>query len=275
MNAERGRVLIGPRPRTSGSWCTSRAPSAVAWMSSSTPSAPSSTARRKAAGEFSRACPEAPRCAMTLGRRASVKPLDHHCNALSHPDAHGRESVTAAGTTEGVYQRGENAGPACPERMAQGDRAAVDVHLGRIEAEFSHAGDRLGSKGFVELDEVEVLDAEPHPRQQLPGRRDRAESHHGGIHPGNGASHDAGKWPGAKSPGRLPAHHRECRRPIVDTARGPGRDGAVLEKGRLHLAQRFHGHARARVLVGAECRLATLAVGYADRNELVGEDAAR
>jgi hypothetical protein len=34
----------------------------------------------------------------------------------------------------------------------------MDVHLGRVELELSNAGDRLGGKGFVELDQIAIRD---------------------------------------------------------------------------------------------------------------------
>ncbi|HEX4575263.1 MAG TPA: glycerophosphodiester phosphodiesterase family protein, partial [Gemmatimonadales bacterium] len=47
------------------SWWTMSVPSTVAWMSSSTASAPSGPAARNAASEFSTSRADAPRCAIT------------------------------------------------------------------------------------------------------------------------------------------------------------------------------------------------------------------
>ena len=73
--SRRGSLRTGA-PRTApigsaaASWCTSRTPSALRRTSSSTPSAPRSRARAKAARVFSGACRHAPRCARTRGRAA-------------------------------------------------------------------------------------------------------------------------------------------------------------------------------------------------------------
>ena len=50
--------------------------------------------------------------------------------------------------------------PLSAERVADRDRPAVDVHLRGIEAELVDAHERLRGEGLVELDQVEVLDAD-------------------------------------------------------------------------------------------------------------------
>ena len=108
--------------------------------------------------------------------RAIVHPLHDRRDPLADADAHRREAVAAAGPAQLVDQHRDQAAAAHPERMAERDRAAVDVDLGRVEPELVDADERLGRERLVELDEVEVLDGDARPlerlaRRRAPGRR--------------------------------------------------------------------------------------------------------
>jgi hypothetical protein len=76
--------------------------------------------------------------------------------------------------------------------MAQGDGAAVHVDLFFGQAELADAAERLGRKGFVQLDEVEVGDGETGAGQGLLGGGDRAVAHGGGVDAGGGHGANAG-----------------------------------------------------------------------------------
>ena len=45
--------------------------------------------------------------------------------------------------------------------MADGDRAAADIHLFLVEPEHADAGQGLRGKGFVNLDQVDVVQLQP------------------------------------------------------------------------------------------------------------------
>src|SRR3954470_12629493 len=77
-------------------------------------------------------------------------------DALPHADAHRRDAVAPAGSAQLVDEHRHQASAARPERMARGDRPAVDVDLVRIEPELVDGHDRLAGEGLVQLDEVEV-----------------------------------------------------------------------------------------------------------------------
>ena len=59
-----------------------------------------------------------------------------------------------------MNQGRENLRAAGAERMAQRDGAAVDVDPRGIELELADAGDGLGGKGLVQLDQVELIDGQ-------------------------------------------------------------------------------------------------------------------
>src|SRR5947199_384588 len=81
-------------------------------------------------------------------------------------------ATLAAATTERSVARAD---PATPDvesqrhgdaearhahRGAHGDRAAVDVDLGRVEVQVGHRRQAHRREGFVELDQVDVVDAD-------------------------------------------------------------------------------------------------------------------
>ncbi len=66
--------------------------------------------------------------------------------------------------------------------MPERDRAAVDVDFLRIEIEFLHAGQRLRRKGFVQLDQVDLVKRESGLLEHLADRRDRADAKQFRLH---------------------------------------------------------------------------------------------
>src|SRR5690349_3678130 len=56
-------------------------------------------------------------------------------DALAYPDAHGRCRAAAAPTAQLVQERGGDPGSGTAQRMADGDRAAVDVDQVFVELE--------------------------------------------------------------------------------------------------------------------------------------------
>ena len=76
-----------------------------------------------------------------------------------------------------IKQRHENARAAGADRMAESNRAAVDVHLRGIEFELFHDGDGLYGKRFVQFDKIDVGAGSIRSlRQQFPNGFHR--SHH-------------------------------------------------------------------------------------------------
>src|SRR3546814_12615227 len=90
----------------------------------------------------------------------SSNPLDHHRDALANADAHGGESVAAAGAVEFFGGGEDEAGAGHAEGVAQRDGAAIGVHVLRIvgEAEAEEDPEGLGGEGFVELAPVHFGD---------------------------------------------------------------------------------------------------------------------
>ena len=148
----------------------------------------------------------------------------------------------------------------------------MNVGLLRVELELSHAGNRLGSEGLVQLEEGDVRQGHARPGQDLPYRGNRAQPHVGGVHPARRVSHDPGERLHAEGGGLGPAHDHEGGRGIVDARRVSGRDGAVLLdecRGKLaHLLEaRVHGP-----LVRIEREGGFVSLRHLDGDDLFGKD---
>src|SRR5437773_789919 len=109
--------------------------------------------------------------------------------------AAGRAAPAGAATCSGVWLRlsRPTGGAGRADRVTDRDATAVDVHaveIARLEAPFASDGKDLGGEGFVQFDEVHVLDPEREPIQHLLGRGDGADAHIGRV--------DAGDRPGAE-----------------------------------------------------------------------------
>src|SRR6185369_15866295 len=115
----------------------------------------------------------------SAGTRCTL-PLDSlhdRRDPLPDADAHRREAPTPAGPDELVAEHRDQPRPAHPERMAEGDRPAVDVDLRRIQTELVDANERLRRERLVQLDQIEVADRDSGPLECLARRRNRSVSH--------------------------------------------------------------------------------------------------
>ena len=91
---------------------------------------------------------------------AALDGLEHRRQALADPDAHRRDPVAAAAAAELVQERGGEAGAGAAERVAEGDRAAVDVEALLVDSELADAGEHLRGEGLVQLDQVDLVELE-------------------------------------------------------------------------------------------------------------------
>src|SRR5690606_41106454 len=80
----------------------------------------------------------------------------------------------------------KNTRAACPDRMAEGDRATIDVYLFNVPAKVPVHGAGLGGESLVRFDEVKILGAPAGLLQRLAARRNGPGAHIGGIDPGLG-----------------------------------------------------------------------------------------
>ncbi len=89
---------------------------------------------------------------------AGLRPLPQAGDALADPDAHGGGRLPAAAPLQLVQQRGGDPGARAAERVADRDRAAVDVDQVRVALELVDHGDRLGRERLVDLEQGQLVD---------------------------------------------------------------------------------------------------------------------
>ena len=184
--------------------------------------------------------------------------------ALAHADAQRRQAVAPAAPAQLVQERDHEARPAHAQRMPDGDGAAVHVHLLGVEPELADDLQALRREGLVQLDEVELARLDAGAREQLPHGRNRADAHDPRIDARDGARHESSERLGAERRGLLRARDHERGGAVVDPARVPGGDGAVLAERGPKRGQLLQRRVRAGMLVARD---------VADRHELVVEAA--
>src|SRR5438552_16475193 len=148
--------------------------------------------------------------------------------------------------------------------MAERDRTAVHVHLLRVEAELADHEEALRRERLVQLHEVDLLERDTGPVEQLPHGRDRADAHHARVDAGNRAADERAERLHAELAGLLLRGDHERCRPVLDPGGVAGGDGASLTEGGLERGEFLGGGVWPRMLVARD---------VADRNELVRETA--
>ncbi len=99
--------------------------------------------------------------------------------------------------------------------MSQGHRAAVDVDLLGIEAEFTIDRQGDGRKRLVDLEQVDVVDRQSCLFQQLPDRVDRRNREPFRCQRRTGITYDTGHRREAQSGSLFFSHDDQCCRAIV------------------------------------------------------------
>jgi hypothetical protein len=178
-------------------------------------------------------------------------------------------AVRREGQLEGVQQGGENARAGAAEGVAEGDGAAVDVHLLLLELEAADDGEGLGGEGLVQLHEVEVVHAEAEARQQLLRRGHRADAHGARVHARRRAAED-GRAHGQTLLLRVGARgDHERSGAVVEGGAIARRDrAAVLLEGGAQLRELLDAGVAPRPFVLADDEGVALALGDGDGHEL-------
>ena len=156
--------------------------------------------------------------------------------------------------------------------MADGDRAAVHVDLGRIPAEALVDRAGLCGEGFIGFDEIEVLHGPAGLLERLAGCRNGARAHDRGIDTGVRPRDDARERLDAALVGFLERHEHHRRRAVVDAGGVRRGNRAFLVEGRTQLRDGLERDAVLDVLVIGNDHVA-LARLDRHRNDLVLEAA--
>src|SRR5690606_20673265 len=154
------------------------------------------------------------------------------------------------------------------------DACSSDLDPGVVvlDTQLAHDGQALGGEGFVQLDDVDLIDAQALPVQQLAYCRYRADAHDARLDAGGGHAEDPGH--------RLEAVFLHCvgtgdqhgGGAVVDAGGVAGGNAAVFTEGGGQCGQFLQGGG-AGMLVGVENQRLLLATRDLDGDDFLGEDA--
>ena len=133
-----------------------------------------------AAAAFATAAPRTPKAPVTTILRPVTgvqQTLDDGHVGQATAFAHGLKAIATAPALEGVDQGGHQLGARGTEGVAQGDGAAIDVQLVGVDPEALQGGDRDGGEGFIDFEDVDVLDLHASLLQGALGGRKRGFQH--------------------------------------------------------------------------------------------------
>src|SRR5690606_18667017 len=114
------------------------------------------------------------------------------------------------------------------ERVAERDRAAVDVDLVAVEVERLLDAEVLPRERLVDLEQVDVLDLHAGALARRLDRGDRPDAHDLGRHTGDRPRDDARDRRDPELLRALRGRHDERRRAVDDAGRVAGGDGPAL-----------------------------------------------
>src|SRR5260370_18456702 len=109
--------------------------------------------------------------------RNLLHPLDNRGNALPNADTHGCQAVAPAAPLQLMQEGHHNPCAAAAERVTQRDSPAVNVEFLLVKLKFPPTLQNLAGKGFVHLDQLHILHAEPCTLPTRAFRRTRTEAH--------------------------------------------------------------------------------------------------
>src|SRR5215212_3407198 len=181
---------------------------------------------------------------------AGLNTLDDHRNPLPSADARGGEAVALLAAAQLVENRQQEARAGGAERMAERDRAAVDVQLLLVDVELFRDREDLSRERFVDLDEVDVVELHPRALERELRRRGRADAHELGIAAGDAPGDDAAEGLRVFLLCLSGSGDDEHRRAVDDAGGVAGGDEAVFRERGLELREAFHGGVGTEVIVG-------------------------
>src|SRR5260221_1755490 len=204
--------------------------------------------------------------AMVMPGPSGSRRLEDRGDTLAAADALRRQGVALA---LALHQRSRLAGDARTggaERVPERQGAAVDIGLGEIDAEIADAGERLRGKGFVELDDVDVLHRKAGALQRLLGRRDRTDPHDLGCAAGDGDALDARQNRQLVARSIVLGADEHGRGAVGQRRGGPRGHGSRRIESRRERRKRLLAGVRANAAIAVDDALARL-----DRHDLILE----
>ena len=173
-------------------------------------------------------------------------------DALAAADAGGRQAALLAAAPQLEQQRQQQPRAAHAERMAERDRAAVDVDLVAIEPELLLDREILAGERLVDLDQIDVVERQAGARQRLARRRRRTHAHQRRLDADRGPVDETAERLQAVAIDRLARRQNQRRAAVDDAARVAGGHRAVLLERRRQLREHLHRRLGPQVIVAVD-----------------------
>ena len=149
-----------------------------------------------------------------------------------------------------VQQRRHQPGAGAAQGVAQGDGSPARVDPRRVGPGLGQPGPDHRPERLVDLERVDLVQAEPGPLQHPGGRRDRSGQHGDRVDPGPGDRVHPGQRAPAVTGRHLAGRDEQRGGAVGDLRRVAGRHHAVLPEHRAQPGQRLEVGAAADALVG-------------------------
>ncbi len=170
-----------------------------------------------------------------------------------------------------MQERDQYAAARRADGMSQRNRAAVDVDLLGIPAKFLADRQRLGGKGLVGFDQVQLVQRPARFVQTAAGGRYRRDAHDCRVDTSIGVGLDRRQHRQTEGLGLVCAHQQYRRGAVVEAGGIAGGNRAILLERRLEFGQRLGGRAGSRLLVGVEAQWLAFALRNLDGRDFVLE----
>src|SRR5215213_5659417 len=106
-----------------------------------------------------------------------LKSFKNSRGAHAAPDTHRHHSISSIAALELAQDAGSQLRARATERMAQRDRAAIDVDLIRVQSQRLNHCDRLCRERFVQLDHINIGERQARELQNLRNRENWSNAH--------------------------------------------------------------------------------------------------
>jgi hypothetical protein len=187
-------------------------------------------------------------------------------------DAQGREALLGIALDHLVQERHEHARAGGADRVAESDRAAVDVDLvvvgWLVPAQILVDRARLGGECLIEFDQVELIASPAGLLERLVRSRRRTHTHDRRVDADGRKADDARERFQPERLGAVGGHHQQCRRAVVEAGCVAGGDRSLLVERGPESRERFGVGLPIDELVRVEHQWIALALRNADRNDL-------
>jgi alkylation response protein AidB-like acyl-CoA dehydrogenase len=166
-----------------------------------------------------------------LGLPRPLNPLDDARGRQRAAGAHGDQGQVRVAPLQLVQGGGQQPGAGRADRVAERDRAAVDVDPVLVRLVHPHPGQRDRRERLVHLEQVDVGDRHARPLEHPRGRLHGAVQVVVGLGADQALRHDASAGPQPELVTALGRGQQQGGRAVGDLRRGPGRVQAAFHDG--------------------------------------------